>query len=300
MGRIEAMNATGEKRMIRTWSRTSTIFPEMVGHTIAVHDGRKHVPVFVSRADGRPQARRVRAHADVPRPRRRPQDAGEEALDGDATETRQTRVRAAGEVGAHRRRARRGSCSSTSAAAPCPRRARCSRSRTRAAAREIEKVLRSAVANAEANHGLDRRRARRRRPPTPTRARRSSAGAPARAAASAGSASARATSRSSSSSPEAPAAGGGRARRPPRSRPHETPPAAEKPPKRRSRAREEEGGGRLMGQKVHPGGLRVGVIHDWKSNWYTGKKEFADYLLEDVQIREHITASSRTRACRTS
>jgi small subunit ribosomal protein S19 len=48
MTRIEAMNASGEERMIRTWSRTSTIFPEMVGHTIAVHDGRKHVPVFVS------------------------------------------------------------------------------------------------------------------------------------------------------------------------------------------------------------------------------------------------------------
>ena len=48
MGRIEAMNASGEKRMIRTWSRSSTIFPEMVGHTIAVHDGRKHVPVFVT------------------------------------------------------------------------------------------------------------------------------------------------------------------------------------------------------------------------------------------------------------
>jgi small subunit ribosomal protein S19 len=46
--RIEAMNASGEKRMIRTWSRSSTIFPEMVGHTIAVHDGRKHVPVFIS------------------------------------------------------------------------------------------------------------------------------------------------------------------------------------------------------------------------------------------------------------
>jgi small subunit ribosomal protein S19 len=48
LDRIKAMNDTGEKRMIRTWSRTSTIFPEMVGHTIAVHDGRKHVPVFVS------------------------------------------------------------------------------------------------------------------------------------------------------------------------------------------------------------------------------------------------------------
>jgi small subunit ribosomal protein S3 len=43
-----------------------------------------------------------------------------------------------------------------------------------------------------------------------------------------------------------------------------------------------------MGQKVHPGGFRVGVIHDWKSNWWTGKAEFSDYLLEDVRIREHI------------
>ena len=48
LGRIEAMNASGEKRVVRTWSRASTIFPEMVGHTIAVHDGRKHVPVFVT------------------------------------------------------------------------------------------------------------------------------------------------------------------------------------------------------------------------------------------------------------
>ena len=48
MKRIEEINTSGSKRMIRTWSRTSTIFPEMVGHTIAVHDGRKHVPVFIS------------------------------------------------------------------------------------------------------------------------------------------------------------------------------------------------------------------------------------------------------------
>ena len=48
LGRIEQMNQAGSKNMIRTWSRTSTIFPEMVGHTIAVHDGRKHVPVFVT------------------------------------------------------------------------------------------------------------------------------------------------------------------------------------------------------------------------------------------------------------
>ena len=48
MSRIESMNERNEKRMIRTWSRSSTVFPDMVGHTIAVHDGRKHVPVFVS------------------------------------------------------------------------------------------------------------------------------------------------------------------------------------------------------------------------------------------------------------
>ena len=48
LSRIEAMNAANEKRMVRTLSRASTIFPDMVGHTIAVHDGRKHVPVFVS------------------------------------------------------------------------------------------------------------------------------------------------------------------------------------------------------------------------------------------------------------
>jgi small subunit ribosomal protein S19 len=46
--RVEDMNAAGQKKMIKTWSRASTIFPDMVGHTIAVHDGRKHVPVFVS------------------------------------------------------------------------------------------------------------------------------------------------------------------------------------------------------------------------------------------------------------
>ena len=50
LGRIEAMNAANEKRMIRTWSRSSTVFPDMVGHTIAVHDGRKHVPVYVTEA----------------------------------------------------------------------------------------------------------------------------------------------------------------------------------------------------------------------------------------------------------
>jgi small subunit ribosomal protein S19 len=48
LGRIVALNEANQKQMVKTWSRASTIFPEMVGHTIAVHDGRKHVPVFVS------------------------------------------------------------------------------------------------------------------------------------------------------------------------------------------------------------------------------------------------------------
>jgi small subunit ribosomal protein S19 len=46
--RITQMNEQNQKQMVKTWSRTSTVFPEMVGHTIAVHDGRKHVPVFIS------------------------------------------------------------------------------------------------------------------------------------------------------------------------------------------------------------------------------------------------------------
>jgi small subunit ribosomal protein S19 len=48
LSRIVALNESNQKQMVKTWSRASTIFPEMVGHTIAVHDGRKHVPVFVS------------------------------------------------------------------------------------------------------------------------------------------------------------------------------------------------------------------------------------------------------------
>jgi small subunit ribosomal protein S19 len=48
--RVRQMNESGDMRVVRTWSRTSTIFPDMVGHTIAVHDGRKHVPVFVTEA----------------------------------------------------------------------------------------------------------------------------------------------------------------------------------------------------------------------------------------------------------
>jgi small subunit ribosomal protein S19 len=75
MTRIEKMNESNTKQMVRTWSRTSTIFPEMVGHTIAVHDGRKHVPVFVSESmvghklgEFAP-TRTYRGHADTGRKR---------------------------------------------------------------------------------------------------------------------------------------------------------------------------------------------------------------------------------------
>ena len=48
LSRVQAMNESGTKNVVKTWSRSSTIFPEMVGHTIAIHDGRKHVPVYVT------------------------------------------------------------------------------------------------------------------------------------------------------------------------------------------------------------------------------------------------------------
>ena len=48
LGRVETMNRSNDKRVLKTWSRDSTIFPQMLGHTIAVHDGRRHVPVFIS------------------------------------------------------------------------------------------------------------------------------------------------------------------------------------------------------------------------------------------------------------
>ena len=48
LNKVEAMNESGDKKVIRTWSRASVIFPQMVGHTIAVHDGRRHIPIFIT------------------------------------------------------------------------------------------------------------------------------------------------------------------------------------------------------------------------------------------------------------
>ena len=163
----------------------------------------------------------------------------------------------------------------------------------RAAAREIDRVLASAVANAESAHGLDgdelvvleafadegptlkRWRARARGRVNRIRKRTCHitivvAGNPA-----SGRPRPQKAAKPESESAPTPAT-----------------PAAETPRRGEAQAalpgQEEAGGGRVMGQKVHPGGLRVGVIHDWKSNWWTGKKEIADYILEDIRIRDHI------------
>jgi small subunit ribosomal protein S19 len=66
--KVEVMNRTGDKKVIKTWSRRSTVVPEMVGHTMAVHQGRKFVPGLHHREHGRAQAGRVRGDAHVQGP----------------------------------------------------------------------------------------------------------------------------------------------------------------------------------------------------------------------------------------
>ena len=176
----------------------------------------------------------------------------------------------------------------------------------RAAAREIEKVLASAVANAEANHGLvgdelivhaavvDEG-------PTLKRWRARARGRVARinkrtchitVLSLRG---ARTVQRRRGAEARRAQAGRSRSHRSRRRRPRPRRPSRKPKDRRRRPSRSpeaahaaEEGGGGLMGQKIHPGGLRVGVIHDWKSNWYTSAKEFKGALLEDIKIREHI------------
>ena len=220
MGRIEAMNAANEKRMIRTWSRSSTIFPDMVGHTIAVHDGRKHVPVFVSEqmvghklgefAPTGPQG-----------PRRRPAGKGAEGPLVASTQTAEQVVRA--EAKWVRLSARKARVVLTHIRGRSVPEARTILAFTqRAAAKDIEKVLRSAVANAETNpllhwNGDDLIVKAAYADEGPTL----SAGARAPAAASTRFSSARATSRSSSHRIRRPASRAGRAplrRRRPRPR----------------------------------------------------------------------------------
>ena len=195
----------------------------------------------------------------------------------------------------------------------------------RAAAREIEKVLASAVANAEANHGLvgdelvvytavvdegptlKRWRARARGRVARIKKRTCHITRHARAAAprSRSPPPSRSRRRPSRSRPKRRDRADGRRRA--EEKPKRAGEAEGRTPKTPSRSREQprkprrkKTRGELMGQKIHPGGLRVGVIHDWKSNWYTSAKEFKGALLEDIKIREHINRSSVTRACPTS
>ncbi len=167
---------------------------------------------------------------------------------------------------------------------------------TRAAARDVEKVLRSAIANAEANHGLvgddlyvsaayvdegpTLKRWRARARGRAARIRKHTCHITVKLAPLA--------VEPKPARPQAkPAAVETQAEKPAR-KPRSTTPRAAKPTYPTQEDREDRGGRQLMGQKVHPGGLRVGIIHDWKSNWYTSNKEFAGALLEDVKIREHI------------
>ena len=71
LARVQAMNEAGEKRVLKTWSRASTIFPDFVGHTFAVHDGRKHVPVYVTEDMVGHKLGEFAPHPYLPRPRRR-------------------------------------------------------------------------------------------------------------------------------------------------------------------------------------------------------------------------------------
>ena len=144
----------------------------MVGHTIAVHDGRKHVPVFISeqmvghKLGEFAPTRTFRGHAGDRQAQVKKRLSGDHGrADGRPCAPRRKWVRIV-------RRARRGSSIEHIRGRSVPEARTVLAFTQRAAAREIEKVLRSAVANAEANHGLHRRRARRRRPRTSTRARR--------------------------------------------------------------------------------------------------------------------------------
>ena len=153
----------------------------------------------------------------------------------------------------------------------------------RAAATDIEKVLRSAVANAEANHGLDGdelvvEAAFADEGPTLKRWKPRARGRVNRIRKRTCHVTLVLAEVPEQNTTKAPAQAGGDRGICPAGRFH----AEGQDPTT------QEGGGCLMGQKVHPGGFRVGVIHDWKSNWWTGKPEFAAYLLEDVRIREHI------------
>ncbi len=146
MQRIEAMNETGEKRMLKTWSRASTIYPEMIGHTIAVHDGRKHVPVYVTESMVGHRLGEFALTRTLPwscRQQRAPHE--EEVMTMVNATAKYVRVspRKAGDMARLIRGKKVAEAKAILALSP------------RAAAKLVGKVLDSAVANAENNHDLD-------------------------------------------------------------------------------------------------------------------------------------------------
>ena len=148
LGRIEAMNDAGKKQMIRTWSRSSTVFPDMVGHTIAVHDGRKHVPVFISeqmvghKLGEFAPTRHFRGHAGDSKTQVKTVTQPSRPYVGATAKYVQCPPRKARLVADHIR------------GRSVPEARTILAFTQRAAAHDIEKVLRSAVANAESNPNL--------------------------------------------------------------------------------------------------------------------------------------------------
>ena len=302
MGRIEAMNATNEKRMIRTWSRSSTVFPEMVGHTIAVHDGRKHVPVFISEQmvghklgefaptrtfrghsgdrktevkryeRGRRERQEVRAQAKWVRISPRKARLVAEHIRGRSVPEARTvlafthaRRRAGDREGAALRgRERRGE--------PRPGRRR---------PRRLGRLRR----RGPDDQALARARARPRRPDPQAHLPHHDQARPA-------------PERRSQRGAEPPAEEKPK-RAPRRKKPRPAPPRLEaEAAKQRAKKKRRR---QLMGQKVHPGGMRVGVIHDWKSNWYDGQEGVRRATCSRTsRSASTSTRSSRTRACPTS
>ena len=145
--KVEKASATKDKKPIKTWSRRSTILPDFIGLTIAVHNGKQHVPVYVDRPDGRPQARRVRADAHLQGPPGR-QEGREEvrmATHGNQIDrSRRSPLRRQGSAGGR----------------PGPRQKvdqaiNILDFTQKKAAGIIKKALESAIANAEHNDGAD-------------------------------------------------------------------------------------------------------------------------------------------------
>ena len=165
--KIETLNRGNDRKVIRTWARACTIFPGMVGHTIADPQRPPACADFRDRADGRSQAWRVRANAHLPRSwqgRRPPRSS----VSGEGRRWKYALTWA----GSGFQHARHGSWSMSCGDDRCSRRRPCSGSFRTKTAFELEKLMKSVAANAENNYDLDPRRSRGSRRFTRTRARR--------------------------------------------------------------------------------------------------------------------------------